>query len=144
MRDPHTKTLVVLLATLMGAAVACSGGDGTDGPTVEVALSDFELTVAPDSIAPGAVTFAASNEGPTTHEFEIFSGAQDVDLDALPIEDDVADTGGLTLVDEVEDVTPGSTAELSVTLDPGTYAIVCNLPEHYAQGMHATLEVAEA
>jgi uncharacterized cupredoxin-like copper-binding protein len=140
---PTTPAAMAFLAAIMVIGVACSGSSGgEDGPTVEVGLRDFELTVSPDAIAPGAVTLTASNDGPSTHEFELFSGAEDVDLDALPVENDVADTTGLTLVDEIEDVTPGSTAELNVTLEPGTYAVVCNLPEHYAQGMHATLTVA--
>jgi uncharacterized cupredoxin-like copper-binding protein len=136
-----TPSALAFFAALMTLTVACNG-TSTDGPTVDVALRDFELSVTPDTIAEGAVTLIASNDGPTTHEFELFSGAQDVDLDALPVENDVADTAGLTLVDEIEDVTPGSTAELNVTLEPGTYAVVCNLPEHYALGMHATLKVA--
>ena len=45
------------------------------------------------------------------------------------------------MVDEVEDVTAGSTTELSVDLEPGSYAIICNLPEHYEEGMFTTLVV---
>lgn len=136
-------SLVAALAVLVASCESDSGGQTDDGgSTVEVALKDFDLTVAPDSVAAGEITFSTSNDGPSTHEFEIMSGADSVDLDSLPIENDVADTAGLTLVDEVEDVTPGSTAELTVDLAPGTYAVICNLPAHFAQGMHATLTVA--
>jgi uncharacterized cupredoxin-like copper-binding protein len=137
----HLTFALVPIVALVAFSAACDSGSGSDEPTVSVTLEDFELTVSPDTVAPGKVTFEASNSGPSTHEFEIFSGAADVDLDALPIENDVADTAGLTLVDELEDVTPGATAELAVTLESGTYAIVCNLPEHFAQGMHDTLTV---
>jgi uncharacterized cupredoxin-like copper-binding protein len=138
----HLTIAIISVVALIAFSTACDGGSGSDGATVSVSLKDFDLTVSPDSVAPGEVTFEASNSGPSTHEFEIFSGAADVDLDALPIENDVADTAGLTLVDELEDVTPDATIELAVTLEPGTYAIVCNLPEHFAKGMHDTLTVA--
>ena len=55
--------------------------------------------------------------------------------------DNVADFGDGTIVDEVENIAPGIGADLTATLEPGTYAVVCNLPEHYGQGMHADLTV---
>lgn len=54
----------------------------------------------------------------------------------------MASTEGLELVDEIEDITPGSSADLTVDLDAGTYVIMCNLPGHFAQGMYSTFEVA--
>jgi uncharacterized cupredoxin-like copper-binding protein len=104
-------------------------------------MKDWDLTVSPGTVPAGKITFSASNEGPSTHEFEIFAGAEDIDLASLPIEGSVANTEGLTLVDEVEDVVSGTTAELTVDLEAGTYAVVCNLPDHYAEGMYATLVV---
>ena len=100
-------------------------------------MRDWEISLDPASAAAGPITFAVTNDGPTTHEFEIFSG--DVDPSSLPVESGVAITDGLELVDEVEDVTAGSTAELSVDLDPGTYALICNLADHYEEGMFTTL-----
>ena len=54
---------------------------------------------------------------------------------------DAMRAAGMTVVDEVEDIVAGTTAELQLSLEPGTYAVICNLPEHYAQGMHASLTV---
>jgi uncharacterized cupredoxin-like copper-binding protein len=65
-----------------------------------------------------------------------------VDPSSLPIEGNVASTEGLELVDEIEDITPGSSADLTVDLDAGTYVVMCNLPGHFAQGMYSTFEVA--
>jgi uncharacterized cupredoxin-like copper-binding protein len=140
----HTRRLILAAAAtaLTITAAACGAGDGeAAGPTVDVSLKDFSIELSPDDAPAGEVTFRASNAGPTTHEFEIFSVDGGVDASALPVEDDVADTAGLTLVDEVEDVTVGATPTLSVDLQPGTYAVICNLPEHYQQGMHAVLTV---
>jgi uncharacterized cupredoxin-like copper-binding protein len=139
-----TTTRRTISATAIAAAaiamVACGGADEpAGGPTVDVSLKDFSVELAPGSVPAGMVTFEATNAGPATHEFEIFSVPGDVDANALPVEDGVANTDGLTLVDEVEDVTVGATPTLSVDLPPGTYAVICNLPDHYEQGMHALL-----
>ena len=48
----------------------------------------------------------------------------------------------MEVVDEVEDIAPSTSTSLTVTLEPGTYAMLCNLPGHYAQGMVTTFEVA--
>jgi uncharacterized cupredoxin-like copper-binding protein len=131
--------LLVLSAALPLLVVAC-GSDGGEGD-VNVTLSDFAVELDPATATAGDVVFVASNEGAETHEFEIFRIEGDTDPTALPVEDNVADTEGLTLLDEVEDVTPGGSAELTVNLDAGAYAVICNLPGHYAQGMFATLDV---
>jgi uncharacterized cupredoxin-like copper-binding protein len=128
---------LVVLTLGAGACAEASGG----GSTVQVSMKDYELTVSPDTAQAGTITLEASSEGPSVHEFEVFEVTGDVDPGALPVEDDVAITDGLTLIDEVEDVVPGSTAELTLELEPGTYAIVCTLAGHYAKGMHATLTV---
>jgi hypothetical protein len=61
--------------------------------------------------------------------------------DALPVASGVADTSGLDLVDELEDIAPGTSGQLALQLDPGTYTLICNLPSHYQQGMHVTFTV---
>ena len=136
-----TKAPRAVLATgLALVAVACGGDEtGGDGSTVGVSMRDWEIVLDPTTAPAGAITFDVTNDGPTTHEFEIFSG--DVDPSSLPVESGVAVTDGLTLIDEVEDVTAGATAELSVDLEPGTYAMICNLPEHYQEGMFTALVV---
>jgi uncharacterized cupredoxin-like copper-binding protein len=132
-----------LLLTLAGAACADESGAGSgDDTTVNVALADWSVQIDPGSVPAGPITFSTTNEGPTTHEFEIFAGENgEVPSEPLPVSDGVADTAGLTLVDEVEDVFAGTEAELTATLEAGQYLIICNLPDHYEQGMTATLTV---
>lgn len=133
--------LAGLVTTLAFVTAACGGAEDTggEGSTVGVSMKDWEIVLDPTTTSAGAITFDVGNAGPNTHEFEIFSG--DVDPATLPVENGVAVTDGLTLIDEVEDVTAGSTAELSVDLEPGTYALICNLAEHYQEGMYTTLTV---
>ena len=37
---------------------------------------------------------------------------------------------------EIADIAPGQTKVLTATLTAGTYTAMCNLPGHYAAGMH--------
>lgn len=48
---------------------------------------------------------------------------------------------GLNVVDEQEDIAPSTTGVLETNLDAGSYVIICNLPGHYDQGMHAAFTV---
>ena len=135
----RSARFLVLVAALPLLGVACSG-DGGEGD-VNVTLREFAVEVDPATASAGDVSFVATNEGSETHEFEIFTIEGDTDVASLPVEDNVANTDGLTLLDEVEDVTPGGSAELTVNLDAGSYAVICNLPGHYSEGMFVTLDV---
>jgi uncharacterized cupredoxin-like copper-binding protein len=134
--------LFVAGASLVAAAAACGGGDASEAD-LQIDLADFSIELSTDTLPAGDLSLSASNAGPTTHEFEVFSMPADTDLDAIEIVDDIADVGaaGLTVIDEVEDIVAGTTAELDLSLQPGSYAVICNLPEHYAQGMHASFTV---
>jgi uncharacterized cupredoxin-like copper-binding protein len=127
---------------LMLGAAAC-GSRASDDADLQIDLADFSIALSSDTLPAGDRTLAASNAGPTTHEFEVFSMPADVELGAIEIVDDVADVdaAGLTVIDEVEDIVAGTTAELNLSLEPGTYAVICNLPGHFAQGMHASFTV---
>jgi uncharacterized cupredoxin-like copper-binding protein len=129
-------------AALVLAASACGGGGSSDAD-VDVELRDFSIDMSTNSVTAGSVTFAATNDGPSVHEIEIFSVPDGVDGDALEVASSVADTdaAGLEVVDEVEEIVPGDAPSLTVDLDAGTYAVICNLPGHYQQGMHASFTV---
>jgi uncharacterized cupredoxin-like copper-binding protein len=134
--------LVLVAGVLVLSAAAC-GSDGGEDADMQIDLADFSIELSTDTLPAGDLTLSASNAGPTTHEFEVFSMPAATDLDTLEIVDDVAnvDAAGMTVIDEVEDIVAGTSAELNLALEPGTYAVICNLPEHYAQGMHASFTV---
>jgi uncharacterized cupredoxin-like copper-binding protein len=140
MRSARTAARRAGVAALLLLAAACGGGGGGKGG-VQVTLRDFKIDLAATTVAPGTVRFTARNEGPSIHELEVFSVPAGVDPDHLPIEANVADTEGpgLEVVDEVEDIAPSTSVSLTVSLDPGTYILICNLPGHYQQGMHVAL-----
>ena len=132
------RLLVVPAAIAIALAVGgCGGGSG-----IGVTLADFSITPDETSASAGELTFDVSNDAEQTHEFVIFK--TDLGADALPTDDEglVDESGeGVELVDEIEDIEAGSTQSLTVTLDAADYVFICNLPGHYAQGMHTSFTV---
>jgi uncharacterized cupredoxin-like copper-binding protein len=47
------------------------------------------------------------------------------------------DEDQVTVVDELEEMAAGASGDLKVNLAAGHYALICNVPSHYAAGMHA-------
>jgi uncharacterized cupredoxin-like copper-binding protein len=134
--------LVRLSPTLLafGLVAAACGGEEAD---VTVTLRDDGIELSEDSLAAGDLAFEGVNEGSLTHEFEVFAVPAGVDANALPVEGETAPADEmLEVVDEVEDIAPGTSATLALNLQPGEYAVICNLPGHYAAGMHAAFTVA--
>ncbi len=89
----------------------------------------------------GKVTFVVTNEGTKTHEFVVL--ATKTPADSFPIvsfEGEAnridEDAKGVSNVGETGDMDPGTTTALTIDLASGHYAVVCNLPGHYAMGMH--------
>ena len=135
---PMMKRLLVLAAAAALVIPACSSDDGGIGVTE----ADFTVTPAETSAAAGELTFDITNDAEQTHEFVIFK--TDLAPDALPLDADgnVDEEGeGVEHIDEIEDITAGSTQSLTVTLDAANYVFICNLPGHYQQGMHAAFTV---
>lgn len=131
----------LLVGSLVFAVVACGGSstesDSDSGSLVETVVKDGSIAVGRSSVPTGGVSFEISNEGTIVHEVEVFAGSET----DLPVDLGVADTTGLTLLDEVEDIIPGGNVNLNLDLDPGDYVIICNLPGHYQMGMVTSLTV---
>jgi uncharacterized cupredoxin-like copper-binding protein len=133
------RVLVVPAAIAIAFTLGgCGGGSG-----IGVSLADFTITPEESSASAGELTFDVTNDAEQTHEFVIFK--TDLAADALPTDDEglVDESGeGVELIDEIEDITAGSTQSLTVTLDAADYVFICNLPGHYAQGMHTSFTVS--
>jgi uncharacterized cupredoxin-like copper-binding protein len=129
--------LAVIIITIPFLA-ACGGAQGK----VDVTLGIFTIDM-PATIKSGQVTFHVTNsDSSDTHEFIIFKtdlAAGELPLDSSNNVDEIA--RGLTKIDEIPDMAPGDVKDLTVTLDPGNYVAICNLPGHYQAGMYAGFTV---
>jgi uncharacterized cupredoxin-like copper-binding protein len=148
---------VVVPASVLLIAAACSGSSSTttsttssSGPAagghdVAVTLNQGVVTPSATTIASGLVTFTVKNDGTIPHEFVVLQ--TDTPAGDFPIKSFEGvperfneDTAG-TNVGETGDMDAGTTKSLTIDLAPGHYAVVCNLPGHYGQGMHADFTV---
>jgi uncharacterized cupredoxin-like copper-binding protein len=129
-------------ASSTDTSVPCTSPDAATGTPIGATEKDFAIALDPASAKTGSISFEVNNEGPSTHEFVVF--ASDLAPDALPVGSDgnVDEEGdGVTHIDEIEDIGSGCQASLTLDLDAGNYVLICNLPGHYAAGMHAAFTV---
>lgn len=112
---------------------ASASGGGAGG--VSAALSEFKVELDETTANAGSVTFHITNNGALTHEFVVI--ASDTPAASLPVGDDsTVSEDDVEVVDEVEDIEAGATADLTVDLPAGHYDIICNIEGHYTSGMH--------
>jgi uncharacterized cupredoxin-like copper-binding protein len=143
---PTRRLLGVIAPVALLIASACGGGGGGGGGGIGVKLAEWSVTPDQDTAQAGEVTFDITNDGANVHEFVVFK--TDLPADQLPTTEEEGATvvdeeaEGLELIDEVEDISPGASATLTVDLEPGNYVLLCNVPGHYARGMHATFTVS--
>jgi uncharacterized cupredoxin-like copper-binding protein len=129
-----------------GAPAAQILGYPEIGNVVTVDLSETDathmaITMSTTHVAEGKVNFLVTNSGTKTHEFVVL--ATDTPAANFPIvsfEGEAnridEDAKGVTNVGETGDMEPGAQQVLTIDLASGHYAVVCNLPGHYAMGMH--------
>ena len=86
---------------------------------VPVSETEFKITLASTNLKAGELTFQAKNDGKIPHDLAI------------------KQTG-----DKTKLIQPGGTAELKVTLKPGTYELYCTVPGHEAAGMRVNVTVS--
>lgn len=104
---------------------------------ITVDASEFKFD--PDAIeaAAGKLEVTLNNGGQAPHEFVVIK--TDAAADSLPVKDnrvDERDSQG-----EIAEIQGGQTGKHTFDLKPGKYVFVCNVPGHYADGMHGTLTV---
>lgn len=149
------RLMAVAGGLALGFTPACGDDDETaaQGGPVAVTLQEFAIGTSPPTASAGSVTFNITNKGPDdAHEFVVIR--TDLDLTALPTKPDgsVDEEGeGIEVVDEQEEVEPGTDATLTVDLGSGAYVFICNITEkeksgdiesHYQKGMRTSFTVS--
>lgn len=138
-------------STTEAGAGGCQVDHGATSETaetaVEVALGEYTIEATPASVPAGPVEFRATNNGLVPHELMIVRW--DGDPGAIPanvygvVERDPL---GDALRGRIRSVPLGETCPGTVTLEPGSYALLCSLVDdgtspHYPQGMHTSFTV---
>jgi hypothetical protein len=108
-------------------------GDGPGGPPNS---GSMWIALGRSTNIGEKVTFQVSNVGQLPHEFVVLKtdkSANDLGTGSrVPEDGNVGETG---------DVQTGDSKTLKLKLKPGHYALICNLPGHYAAGMHTDFTV---
>jgi len=125
--DPTADTAAE--ATVADTAAAPDGDGGEAAPADAVVASMVEWAIdAPTEYSAGEITFTPTNNGNFPHEFVVIQGDG---YDSLPlaeggavIEDELPDGA---LIDRTDRLSGGESTDLTVTLEPGNYVLLCNL-----------------
>ncbi len=125
--------------------VGCTNDDTTvqeSGPsTVTGELKEWAVSVDPESVPAGEVTFEITNNGTVQHEFLVVK--TDIADGEIPVDGDHFSESleGIDVIDEIGEFDMGTTESLTLTLEAGKYQLVCNIPAHYTAGMHTAFVV---
>ncbi len=124
------------LAAVATAACLAGGAAAASHTTVTVKETDFTIALSRGVVPAGTVTFVTANHGKVAHELVVLRTTKGAG--ALGKGARIRETGHVA---ETGDLEVGITQKLTVKLAPGHYALVCNLPGHYAAGMYANFTV---
>ncbi len=146
--------------------LTCQAPTSLPGQRVTVMLADMGLTsmmggtapmgsrmmlrATPAAVPAGQVSLVAENMGWRTHELVVLPLANGAQAgQRIPGSDGkVSETGSLTEASHScaagtgEGITARTVGWTTLTLAPGRYELVCNLANHYADGMHQELLVS--
>jgi uncharacterized cupredoxin-like copper-binding protein len=136
-------TVVNVSLTNMGGAMMGSQSNAMMGG-VTMGLSTDHATVPH-----GTVSFLVTNDGSIDHEMVILPLANSQAAGTRPVAGDarIDEAGSLGEASKTggagagKGIVPGASGWVSVTLGPGRYELVCNLPGHYTAGMYTQLTV---
>jgi uncharacterized cupredoxin-like copper-binding protein len=103
---------------------------------IGVGLREFAVDTTASTAAAGRVTFNVRNTGKVTHEFVVLRTAKPA---GALLNGARADESGN--VGETGDLKAGASKKLTLSLKPGHYALICNLPGHYRAGQHTDFTV---
>lgn len=121
------------------STTAAPPGRPVDARSGEATVTAAEFAFGASSIRarPGRLRLTLKNDGRVAHELIVLRTA-------APVGSLLGRGGRISeaaSVGEVAEAEPGSERSAVLTLAPGRYVYVCNLPGHYASGMRGTLLV---
>ena len=138
--SPTTAPATTPAATAPATTAPATTAPAATATAVTVALGkpqEFSLVPSVPSVAAGKVTFTVTNSGQVLHEMVVVpapGGSQ-----SLKQPDGTASEDGT--LGEAPDVEVGKTTTFTVTMKPGKYSLLCNLPGHFANKMYADFTV---
>jgi len=103
---------------------------------VSVTMGEMFMRTSANTALAGKVTFDTVNKGSAVHEMVVIATSKAAD--SLGTGARVPETGA---IGETGDVKVGEKKSVTFDMKAGHYALICNLPGHYAAGMRADFTV---
>lgn len=149
-RGGRVARVLVVMAAAMALGACSSAGSPATSPTaapaaakattVGVTLKEFGVTLALPCAPPGAVTFSVQNSGLILHELVVVKS--DLAVYKLPqFQQKVVEETKVEVVTKAAPFDAGQKQEITATLQPGRYILLCNVASHYISGMFTGFEV---
>lgn len=142
--DDDSASVATTVAADDAADSAADLPAGSIGVTlVDVTANKMLLTPTATSAPAGTVTFVVTNAGNVEHEFVVLkTDMPAADLVIDPATDRTSEEAeGVENVGEIGSLEKGETKTLELDLEPGHYALICNLKGHLRMGMWSDFEV---
>ncbi len=133
------RKLAPVVATVTAVAVSfgvLTAGGVTSKPLVAVQVDEYSVFPGTQGAPKGKVRFVVTNIGTIEHEFVVLKTAKPA---GNLLKGNEADETGA--VGEIDGVPAGQARTLTLTLQRGHYALICNLPGHYKTGQFADFYV---
>jgi uncharacterized cupredoxin-like copper-binding protein len=135
-----------LAGTVVDVSLVNSGGRMMGGPGMGGMM---RLSASAATVAPGTVSFVATNGGSIDHELVVLPlpDGQSVGARAIGSDGKVDESASLGEASNPcgagsgDGITPGTSSWVTLTLPPGRYELVCDIAGHYAAGMYAQLTI---
>jgi uncharacterized cupredoxin-like copper-binding protein len=137
--------VVVASALVVGCGADNSDVAGVNSKSADTVTGyerEWKVVADHKAIKAGEVTFTFTNKGTIQHELLVIR--TELPVGAIPIGSDgkfAENDPRATNVGETGEYDVGKTSTFKVKLDPGNYQLVCNIPNHYKNGMHIAFTV---
>lgn len=160
MRTGLKVASVLLAAGLTGCVQAKPGPDATYidatlidrtneisedfayGSGADMSMAPMAIEVSAATVPAGQVVFDVTNAGTDMlHEMVVSPLPADGAPMPFKYEDEEVDERAAVELGEVEDIEPGASKRLVLTLEPGQYMLYCNYAGHFTSGMWTILTV---
>jgi uncharacterized cupredoxin-like copper-binding protein len=127
---------IAAVSVVVVSGSVTSGEAVTSKPLVAVQVDEFSVFPGTQGAPRGKVRFVVTNIGTVEHEFVVLKTAKPA---GSLLKGNEANESGA--VGEIDGVPPGQARTLNLTLKPGHYSLICNLPGHYKTGQFADFYV---
>ncbi len=129
-QTPCRRALLTVLVALALTGCADVPTSTREGRTLRLTVDEYSITPQEVSVPAGRLTLVARNRGRLTHNVHVRVPSEEPGEQAV-------DRGGTPTAQ------PGETVRRTLTLEPGTYELVCTNQNHDDLGERGTLVVRE-